>query len=78
MVSKQRLVETFIDLVEIDSESGDEAEIREVLKAKLIALGYAGFVYDVSQSASYKKYAGQCLKNMTIDVIGLPVIGQLL
>ncbi|MEK6557912.1 MAG: M20/M25/M40 family metallo-hydrolase [Candidatus Margulisiibacteriota bacterium] len=41
MVSKQRLVETFIDLVEIDSESGDEAEIREVLKAKLIALGLA-------------------------------------
>ncbi|MEK6557913.1 MAG: hypothetical protein AABZ14_06400 [Candidatus Margulisiibacteriota bacterium] len=41
-------------------------------------MGYGGVVYDVSQSASYKKYAGQCLQNITIDVNGLPVIGQLL
>jgi len=39
MVNKDRLVEEFLELVQIDSESGNEAEIAGVLKAKLEALG---------------------------------------
>jgi len=39
MVNKDRLVEEFIELVQIDSESKNEAEIARVLKAKFEALG---------------------------------------
>jgi len=39
MINKDRLVEEFLELVQIDSESGNEAEIASVLKAKLEALG---------------------------------------
>ena len=39
MVNKDRLVEAFLELVQIDSESGNEAEIAAVLKGKFEALG---------------------------------------
>ena len=39
MVNKERLVEEFLELVQIDSESKNEAEIAGVLKAKFEALG---------------------------------------
>ena len=39
MVNKERLVEEFLELVQIDSESKNEAEIALVLKAKLEDLG---------------------------------------
>lgn len=41
MVNKQRLIDEFIELVKIDSESNNEAEIAKVLKAKLEKLGLA-------------------------------------
>ena len=40
MVNKDRLVEEFLELVQIDSESGNEAQIAGVLKIKLEALGF--------------------------------------
>ena len=39
MVNQNRLVEEFLELVQIDSESNNEAEIASVLKAKFEALG---------------------------------------
>jgi len=39
MVNKDRLVNEFIELVQVDSESKNEAEIAGVLKEKLAALG---------------------------------------
>lgn len=39
MINKQRLLDTFLELVQINSESGNETEIQKVLKAKFIALG---------------------------------------
>lgn len=39
MVNKDRLVNEFLELVQIDSESGNESEIAAVLKAKLESLG---------------------------------------
>jgi len=39
MVNKDRLVKEFIELVQIDSESGNEAQIAATLKTKLEALG---------------------------------------
>ncbi|MFC1478438.1 M20/M25/M40 family metallo-hydrolase [Candidatus Margulisiibacteriota bacterium] len=41
MSSQQRLTNTFLELVQIDSESGSEAAIRIVLKKKLAKLGLA-------------------------------------
>ena len=39
MVNKDRLVTEFLELVQIDSESGNEAQIAAALKSKLEALG---------------------------------------
>lgn len=39
MVSQERLSHTFVELVQIDSESGEEAEIRRALADRLTALG---------------------------------------
>lgn len=40
MVNQERLVKEFMELVAIDSESGDERAIAEILKGKLTALGF--------------------------------------
>ena len=40
MIDRDRLVRTFTDLVRIDSPSGEEAAIAEVLTTRLTALGF--------------------------------------
>lgn len=40
MLEEQKLVQQFFDLVTVDSETGDEAEISEVLKQRLLELGF--------------------------------------
>ena len=42
MIDRKRLVGTFLDLVAIDAESGEEAEIRDAVLRKLEALGIHG------------------------------------
>ena len=39
MVNEKRLVEEFIELVKIDSETKNEANIAKVLKEKFTSLG---------------------------------------
>lgn len=39
MINKERIVQEFLELVQIDSETGFEGEIAEVLKQKFAALG---------------------------------------
>ncbi|MGN7455871.1 M20/M25/M40 family metallo-hydrolase [Paenibacillus pasadenensis] len=39
MIQRERLIEEFMELVRVDSETGDEAAISEVLKAKFGAFG---------------------------------------
>ncbi len=39
MINKDRIIQTFLDLVQIDSPSGEEAEIRAELLRRLSALG---------------------------------------
>lgn len=39
MLNEQRLVQTFLDLVQIDSPSGDESDIAEFVAARLRSLG---------------------------------------
>ena len=39
MINKQRLLDEFLELVQIDSESRFETEISKVLKEKFTALG---------------------------------------
>ena len=40
MINKQRLINTFCDLVKIDSPSGEEDEIASFLSKKLTELGF--------------------------------------
>ena len=46
MINEQRLVEEFLELVQVDSETKFEAEISKVLKQKLEALGMNVFEDD--------------------------------
>ncbi|MBO4406845.1 MAG: peptidase T, partial [Clostridia bacterium] len=39
MIDQKRLVDTFLGLVAVDAESGDEAAIREKVRKKLASLG---------------------------------------
>lgn len=39
MINEQRLLNTFFELVQIDSETGNESTIQPILKEKFIALG---------------------------------------
>lgn len=39
MINEQRLLNTFLELVQIDSETGNESTIQPILKEKFIALG---------------------------------------
>ncbi len=39
MINEQRLLNTFLELVKIDSETGNESTIQPILKEKFIALG---------------------------------------
>ena len=49
MVNKDRLVNEFIELVQVDSESKNEAEIAKVLKEKLTALGLEAYEDDTKE-----------------------------
>ncbi|MBM7542460.1 M20/M25/M40 family metallo-hydrolase [Amphibacillus cookii] len=49
MINKERLVNTFIELIQIDSETGEEREIATVLKTLFIELGLT-VIEDQSQS----------------------------
>lgn len=39
MVNKERIIHTFLELVQIDSETGKEQEIQPILKSKFQSLG---------------------------------------
>ena len=39
MINEQRLLNTFLELVQIDSETGNESTIQPILKEKFISLG---------------------------------------
>ncbi|PTF61049.1 hypothetical protein BUY10_10180, partial [Staphylococcus chromogenes] len=39
MINQERLVQTFIELVKIDSETGHEEKIQPILKDKFLSLG---------------------------------------
>ena len=53
MINKQRLIDEFIELVKIDSESGEEAEIAAYLKNKLIDLGLKVIEDDSMQETGF-------------------------
>lgn len=45
MINKERLLETFLDLVQIDSETGNEKPVADYIEPLLLALGFQ-VVYD--------------------------------
>lgn len=72
MVNKERIVEEFIELVQIDSETGDERAICDVLKAKFQDLGL-DVVEDHSQSAT-NHGAGNLVATLKGNVSDAPTI----
>jgi len=72
MVKQERLVEEFLELVQIDSESGNESEIVGVLRAKLEALGLE-VVEDDSKSVTGLG-AGNLIATLRGDVSSVDTI----
>lgn len=67
MINEQRLLNTFFELVQIDSETGNESTIQPILKEKFIALGL-----DVKEdeAAKHPKLGANnlvCTMNSTIE-----------
>lgn len=67
MINEQRLLNTFLELVQIDSETGNESTIQPILKEKFIALGL-----DVKEdeAAKHPKLGANnlvCTMNSTIE-----------
>ncbi|EOD7965582.1 tripeptidase T [Staphylococcus aureus] len=67
MINEQRLLNTFLELVKIDSETGNESTIQPILKEKFIALGL-----DVKEdeAAKHPKLGANnlvCTMNSTIE-----------
>lgn len=53
MVNESRLIDTFMELVRVDSESGDEAEICKLLEQKFKELGLDVFVDDTMSQTGH-------------------------
>lgn len=53
MINKQRLIDQFLELVKIDSESGEEAEIAAYLKNKMTELGLDVIEDDSKQETGF-------------------------
>lgn len=52
-VNEERIIDTFFELVKIDSESKDEAAIQAFLKEKLVSLGLEVFEDDAKKTTGY-------------------------
>ena len=53
MVNEKRLIDTFMELVRIDSESGNEAEICKVVSQKFQALGLDVHIDDTKEKTGH-------------------------
>ncbi len=53
MVNEQRLIETFMELVQVDSESGHEGEICKLLEQKFSELGLKVYVDDTMEQTGH-------------------------
>jgi tripeptide aminopeptidase len=72
MVNQQRLIDEFLELVQIDSESGSERKICDRLKQKFEELGFAPIE---DNSATYTKHeAGNLIVNIEGNVADAPTI----
>lgn len=64
MINKQRLIDEFLELVQVDSETGDERAICDLLKEKLTSLGL-----DVVEDGS-ATYTGHGAGNLIATLMG--------
>jgi tripeptide aminopeptidase len=72
LVQKQRLIEQFIEMVQIDSETGDERAICDYLKEKLSELGLD--VIEDGSAAQTGHGAGNLVATLPATVSDAPVI----
>lgn len=71
-MNKQRLLDEFFELVQIDSETEDEREIADVLLAKMEALGFDVFEDDTARETGHG--AGNLIATMEGTVEGVTPI----
>lgn len=71
-MNKQRLLDEFFELVQIDSETEDEREIADVLTAKMEALGFDVFEDDTTAETGHR--AGNLIATMQGTVEGVTPI----
>lgn len=67
MINEQRLLNTFLELVQIDSETGNESTIQPILKEKFISLGLE---VKEDEAAKHPKLGANnlvCTMNSTIE-----------
>ncbi|MEG6616299.1 M20/M25/M40 family metallo-hydrolase [Peptococcaceae bacterium 1198_IL3148] len=69
MVNRERLVEEFLELIQIDSPSGQERAIADVLKQKLTDLGFE--VYEDNAGGQVGATAGNIIATLPGDGAGL-------
>jgi len=72
MLNEQRLLDEFLELVQIDSESGDERAIADVLKQKLSNLGVEVMEDDSATITGHT--AGNLIGNLKGTVEGVPTV----
>lgn len=72
MLSADRIVDEFIQLVTIDSESGAERQIADVLKSKLKDLGLV--VYEDNAGEILQTDTGNIIANLPGTLTGLPTV----
>lgn len=71
MVNRERLVLEFMEIVQVDSESGREKNMAELLKAKLIDLGFEVNTDDAAQITG--KETGNVIARLRGDVQAQPI-----
>lgn len=72
MINKKRLIDEFINLVRIDSESGNERAICDFLKEELASLGL--YVVEDSSAVYTKHGAGNLIATFTGSIADAPTI----
>lgn len=73
MINKERLISSFIELVQIPSESGNEAAISEYLQTRLTALGLE-LIVDAKSAEVAGMKTGNLIARMKANKAGIPPI----
>lgn len=64
MINSERLIQEFMDMVQVDSESGAERQMAELLKEKLSALGFEVYEDEAGSAVQVGKGTGNLIATL--------------